>query len=64
HWQKYSGNPIVEDNKSSGIIVLDGQAYRLYTMHEQVDVFYSRTAKLSLATASRIAPKTSGANGR
>ncbi|MCI0333187.1 MAG: glycosylase [Planctomycetes bacterium] len=39
HWQKYSSNPLVEDNKSSGIVVPCGRGYRLYTMHDQVDVF-------------------------
>jgi hypothetical protein len=39
HWEKYVGNPLVEDNKSSGIVVPVGREYRLYTMHDQVDVF-------------------------
>jgi len=39
HWQKYEHNPIIRDNKSSGELVpVDGR-YRLYTMHDQVDVF-------------------------
>jgi hypothetical protein len=42
HWQKFSGNPIVADNKSSGIVVRDGRGFRLYTMHDQIDVFYPR----------------------
>ncbi|HEV3137615.1 MAG TPA: hypothetical protein VGZ26_06915, partial [Pirellulales bacterium] len=42
HWQKYSGNPIVDQNKSSGIVVSDGRQLRLYTMHEQVDVYFPR----------------------
>ena len=36
------GNPIVAGNKSSGIVVFDGGAFRLYTMHEQVDVYFPR----------------------
>lgn len=40
HWEKYPGNPLIENNKSSGIVVFDGKQYRLYTMHEQVDVYY------------------------
>jgi beta-1,2-mannobiose phosphorylase / 1,2-beta-oligomannan phosphorylase len=64
HWQKYPRNPIVEGNKSSGIVVSDGQGYRLYTMHEEIDVFYPRAGKLKLATASRIAPTLSGGNGQ
>jgi sucrose-6-phosphate hydrolase SacC (GH32 family) len=39
HWQKYAGNPLVEKNKSSGIVVHDGCGFRLYTMHDQVDLF-------------------------
>jgi hypothetical protein len=39
HWEKYAGNPLVEDNKSSGIVVPVGRGFRLYTMHDQVDVF-------------------------
>jgi hypothetical protein len=41
HWEKYSGNPIIGDNKSSGIVVPVNGRYRLYTMHDQVDVFES-----------------------
>lgn len=36
HWEKYGGNPILEDNKSSGILVPDGTRYRMYTMHPEV----------------------------
>jgi beta-1,2-mannobiose phosphorylase / 1,2-beta-oligomannan phosphorylase len=64
HWRKYPDNPIVEDNKSSGILVADGRGFRLYTMHEQVDVFYSRANKLRLVNASRIVPMSSAANGQ
>lgn len=41
HWEKYAGNPLqpVEQNKSSGIIVHDGEKFRLYTMHPQVYVY-------------------------
>jgi beta-1,2-mannobiose phosphorylase / 1,2-beta-oligomannan phosphorylase len=43
HWKKYAGNPLipVEENKSSGIVVHDGQRFRFYTMHDQVDLFLS-----------------------
>jgi beta-1,2-mannobiose phosphorylase / 1,2-beta-oligomannan phosphorylase len=41
HWKKYGGNPIIEGNKSSGVVVSVGKGYRLYTMHDQVDVFES-----------------------
>lgn len=44
HWRKYSGNPLLPeaDNKSSGILVHDGEQYRLYTMHPTVQVHFSK----------------------
>jgi hypothetical protein len=38
HWEKYAGNPLlpIDENKSSGIVVHDGERYRLYTMHPAV----------------------------
>ncbi len=36
HWEKYSGNPIVTNNSSSGILVDTPQGPRLYTMHPEV----------------------------
>jgi beta-1,2-mannobiose phosphorylase / 1,2-beta-oligomannan phosphorylase len=41
HWTKYKGNPIMGENKSSPILVDDGERYRLYTMHEEVCVHFS-----------------------
>jgi len=40
HWTKYAGNPLfpIAENKSSGILVPDGDGYRLYTMHDQVQL--------------------------
>jgi hypothetical protein len=40
HWEKYPGNPLfpVEANKSSGIVVPDGDRFRLYTMHPEVNL--------------------------
>jgi hypothetical protein len=43
HWEKFSANPIVEGDESSGIVVFDGSQYRLYTMHDRVDVYFPRT---------------------
>ena len=45
HWTKYEGNPLLpmEDNKSSGILVHDGKQFRLYTMHDKVEVHYPAT---------------------
>jgi hypothetical protein len=44
NWKKYPHNPILptEADKSSGILVHDGEQYRLYTMHDQVHVHYPR----------------------
>ena len=38
HWRQYPGNPILEENKSSGIVVPVGEGYWLYSMHDQVQV--------------------------
>lgn len=35
-WGKYPRNPILEENKSSGITVHNGRSLRLYTMHDKV----------------------------
>lgn len=40
HWKKYPKNPIMGENKSSGILVYDGTQFRLYTMHNQVAVHF------------------------
>lgn len=42
HWKKYPGNPIISGNKSSGILVHDGDRYRLYTMHPGVRLFFPK----------------------
>jgi len=41
-WKKYAGNPLqpIHQNKSSNILVHDGQQFRLYTMHDQVHVHF------------------------
>lgn len=39
HWKKYAHNPILKNNRSSGIVINDGKGYRLYTMHPDVNVF-------------------------
>lgn len=44
HWRKYAGNPIIEPNHSSGFLVDDGSALRLYCMHPSVRLFFSTTA--------------------
>lgn len=41
-WHKYDKNPILRDNKSSNIVVDDGQGrFRLYTMHDVVQAHFS-----------------------
>jgi hypothetical protein len=42
-WKKYKFNPILEENKSSAILVNDGQQYRLYTMHPEVNLHFPDT---------------------
>lgn len=39
-WKKYSGNPIIRTDNSSGQLVHDGQQYRLYTAHPDVRVYF------------------------
>ena len=39
HWQKYPGNPIVQNNSSSPIVVTTPQGDRLYTMHPEVRAY-------------------------
>ena len=40
HWTKPADNPLrpIDENKSSGQLVDDGTGWRLYTMHDKVDV--------------------------
>lgn len=42
HWKKYPGNPLrpESENKSSGQLVDDGEQFRLYTMHDKVQVHF------------------------
>jgi predicted GH43/DUF377 family glycosyl hydrolase len=57
-WRKYPDNPLapVTENKSSGIVMHDGKRFRLYTMHDRVDVHFSQQ--------NRVLDKSqSGANG-
>lgn len=42
HWKKYANNPILKDNKSSGILVHDGKQFRMYTMHPEVNVYFPK----------------------
>lgn len=40
HWKKFEGNPLLKENKSSGILVNDGTQFRMYTMHKHVQLHY------------------------
>ncbi len=45
HWKKWSKNPLTPatENKSSGIFVpVEGENFRLYTMHEQVQLHFPK----------------------
>lgn len=45
HWEKYSGNPILNGNYSSGIVVDGPAGRRLYTMRSDVRVFVNPPAR-------------------
>jgi hypothetical protein len=42
YWKKYSGNPIIRSNDSSGIFVDDGHGLRLYTMHPEIKLWVTK----------------------
>jgi len=42
NWVKYPGNPIVQGDYSSPIVVPVGSGFRLYTMHPDVRLYYPR----------------------
>ena len=42
NWVKYPGNPIVEGDHSSPILVSDGEKFRLYAMHPEVWIYLPR----------------------
>jgi sucrose-6-phosphate hydrolase SacC (GH32 family) len=42
HWVKYPNNPIVEGDHSSPVLVFDGKKYRLYTMHPDICLYFSK----------------------
>jgi predicted GH43/DUF377 family glycosyl hydrolase len=39
-WQKYPGNPIMREDKSSPVVVWDSSRYLLFTMHPAVCIHY------------------------
>jgi beta-1,2-mannobiose phosphorylase / 1,2-beta-oligomannan phosphorylase len=42
NWKKYPGNPLVDGDTSSPILVFDGEKYRLYTMHDKVGLYFPK----------------------
>jgi hypothetical protein len=42
HWKKYWKNPILKENKSSPVVVNDGEKYLLYTMHPEVCLHFPK----------------------
>ena len=47
HWKKFAGNPLrpIAENKSSGLLIYDGDRFRLYTMHNEVNVHLPKVVK-------------------
>jgi sucrose-6-phosphate hydrolase SacC (GH32 family) len=41
HWTKFPGNPIVEGDHSSPVLVPDGDKFRLYTMHPEIWLYFA-----------------------
>ena len=48
HWKKFAGNPLrpIAENKSSGLLIYDGDRFRLYTMHNEVNVHLPKVVKI------------------
>lgn len=42
HWVKYPDNPIIEGDHSSPVMVFDGSKFRLYTMHPNICLYFSK----------------------
>jgi len=42
NWTKYPKNPVVQGDHSSPILVFEGEKYRLYTMHPEVWLYFSK----------------------
>ena len=43
HWKKFAKNPIITQNRSSGILVNEGTGSRLYAMHPEVNLYFPAT---------------------
>ena len=57
HWTKYPNNPLLEDNKSSGILVHDGEGFRMYTMHNTVQLHLPRNRLVDCCPAPSGPPR-------
>jgi beta-1,2-mannobiose phosphorylase / 1,2-beta-oligomannan phosphorylase len=42
HWEKYYKNPVMRENKSSPVMVFDGNKYLLFTMHPEVCIHFPK----------------------
>jgi sucrose-6-phosphate hydrolase SacC (GH32 family) len=47
HWKKWPGNPLrpLSENRSSNLLMKDGDKFRLYTTHESVWLYFSQPAR-------------------
>ena len=43
HWEKYPGNPILRGDKSSPVLVSNGEGDRLYAMHPAVSLYEGKS---------------------
>ena len=41
NWKKYEKNPILHENKSSPVLLIDDKQFILYTMHPEVCAHFS-----------------------
>ena len=59
-WKKCSNGPVlpVADNKSSGVLVHDGERFRLYTMHGKVDLHMAKAKSKPLGEPTASVTKT------
>ena len=53
HWEKYPGNPIIQPDHSSGILVDDGHQFRFYCMHKAVTVWFPKQSRKDSPAGSK-----------
>ena len=44
-WEKYAKNPINKGSKSAGMVVYDGNRFRLYTINNEINVHFSKRVR-------------------